>query len=413
MQIGYLVPQFPGQTHTFFWREIKVLEKLGVQVSLFSTRLPPRNLISHDWSDEAISRTEYLGKIRPLKTLRALPKIFHPALLREVQHKNEKIFKDLIICAAAALQLARSCQAQGIAHVHVHSCGRMALIAALASQMSDLRYSLTLHGPLSDYGNGQGFKWRNAEFATVITQKLKDEITPLLGNDLPDRIVIQSMGVDVDFLSRTQPYKGAKAGGRLKVFSCGRLNIVKGHQDLIMAVLSLRDQGHDVQLEIAGEDDDGGTGYRKSLEKLIAKHDLEQHVRLLGAISETEVKQKLLGAHIFVLASWHEPLGVAYMEAMSCGVPTIGTDSGGVVELITHGKNGVVVPPKNARALADAMLDLWANPAKARALGEHGRLLVVEKFGSGIGARTLRDEICRDVQSSVQRRSITAISGPD
>ncbi|MEM9581455.1 MAG: colanic acid biosynthesis glycosyltransferase WcaL, partial [Pseudomonadota bacterium] len=52
-RMGYFVPQFPGQTHIFFWREIAELENRGVRVHLLSTQPPPKGLIAHDWSAEA------------------------------------------------------------------------------------------------------------------------------------------------------------------------------------------------------------------------------------------------------------------------------------------------------------------------------------------------------------------------
>lgn len=64
-KIGYLVPQFPGQTHVFFWREIAALEAMGVEPVLFSTRPPPAGLIAHDWSQAAMARTSYLGQLTP------------------------------------------------------------------------------------------------------------------------------------------------------------------------------------------------------------------------------------------------------------------------------------------------------------------------------------------------------------
>ena len=57
LRIGYLVPQFPGQTHIFFWREVFALEAMGHSLSLLSTRHPPQGLIAHDWSEDAIART--------------------------------------------------------------------------------------------------------------------------------------------------------------------------------------------------------------------------------------------------------------------------------------------------------------------------------------------------------------------
>jgi colanic acid/amylovoran biosynthesis glycosyltransferase len=179
----------------------------------------------------------------------------------------------------------------------------------------------------------------------------------------------------------------------LRLFSCGRLNIVKGHQDLMAAVRLLLDQGQAVTLDIAGEDDDGGAGYRRVLAARIVELGLGDHVRLLGAIDAGAVRAKLLAAHFFVLASWHEPLGVALMEAMSCEVPTIGTAAGGVAELITNGVNGVLVPPKDPAALAAAILGLARDPDRAIALARAGRDRIVTGFHAGLGAETLIREI--------------------
>src|SRR4051812_25678190 len=60
-RIGYLVPQFPAQTHILFWRELQALERLGLEPDLFSTREPPAHLVSHVWADEAARRTRYLA----------------------------------------------------------------------------------------------------------------------------------------------------------------------------------------------------------------------------------------------------------------------------------------------------------------------------------------------------------------
>ena len=60
MQIGYLIPQFPSQTHIFFWRELLALKESGVEADLISTRRPPQGIVSHTWSQEAAQRTVYL-----------------------------------------------------------------------------------------------------------------------------------------------------------------------------------------------------------------------------------------------------------------------------------------------------------------------------------------------------------------
>ena len=394
---AYLVPQFPGQTHIFFWREIAALEARGVRPVLYSTTPPPQGLISHRWSDQAIRRTTYLATRNPLSLLSILPRLPWGAIMAEARSlprpEARAFLRDVMICAPAAERLARDCAARGITHVHAHSCGRAALIAALAHHAHGLGYSLTLHGHLSDYGIAQRFKWRHAAFVSVITQALIDLLPGQLGDALPARLPLQPMGVDTDAFRRDTPYVPPATGEALRLFSCGRLNMVKGHQDLMQAVRIMLDLGQPVTLDIAGEDDAGGTGYRAVLEALIKELGLQDHVHLLGAISAEAVRNHLTAAHAFVLASWAEPLGVAYMEAMSCEVPTIGTAAGGVPELITDGQDGILVPPKNPEALATALLQLAADPALANRLSQAGRARVVAGFDSSRGADMLIREI--------------------
>jgi glycosyltransferase involved in cell wall biosynthesis len=388
-KLGYLVPQFPGQTHIFFWREIAELEKRGVTVDLMSTRHPHAGLVAHDWSEQAMTRTTYLGRPDVLAALSALPRLPYGALMAEARAGGKAMLKDIAVSIPAAQRLIRHCRARGIAHVHVHSCGRAALIAAIARRMGGPRYSLSLHGPLSDYGPGQRFKWWHADFASIITEKLKAEILAEMPEDLPARLFIQPMGVDTDVLAPTGPYRAISGDEPLRLFSCGRLNIVKGHQDLMAAVRLLLDQGRPVQLTIAGQDDNGGSGYRQVLEARIAELGLGDHVRLLGAVDAGRVRDEIRAAHLFVLASWHEPLGVALMEAMSCGTPTIGTNAGGVPELIRDGIDAVLVPPKNPEALATAIAALADDPDRCARLSGAGRTRIVEGFHSGRGAEML------------------------
>ena len=362
---------------------------MGVNVTLFSTLPPPAGLISHSWSEEAIARTAYLVDRGPLNAALALIRFPWSALRRDLGQEPREFLKDILLSLPAARRLARACKRAGITHIHAHSARRAATICALAKVIWGLEYSLTLHGPMSDYGPGQGFKWRHARFGTVITEKLRRELEATIGHDLPEALYLQPMGVDTEEMSREQPYKPPVKGEPLRLFSCGRLNIVKGHQDLMDAVKLLRDRGIDAKLEIAGQDDAGGSGYYGTLCQKREALGLQDHVTLLGAIDAGAVRQKLLQAHIFVLASWHEPLGVAYMEAMSCAVPTIGTDAGGVPELIRDGENGVLVPPQDPEALAKAINDLAQAPEKLLALSKAGRETILEGFSSRRGAETL------------------------
>lgn len=388
-RIGILIPQFPGQTHAFFWREIRALEARGVDVAIVSTRRPPPGIVAHLWSAEAMARTTYLGRPHPVDgalALSALP-------LRDLAGAGLEAWRDAALCLSAARAFVRTTREQAVSHVHVHSCGRSALIAALARKMGGPSYSLTLHGPLGDYGPLQGLKWRGARFACTITQGLLAEAEAELGANLPARVMVQPMGVDTDRFSRDVPFRPPGPDEALRIVSCGRLNQGKGHDDLLASMRIILDSGRAASLVILGEDDEGGTGYRQVLEARVTELGLGAHVRLPGAVDEGRVREELLAAHVFALASHAEPLGVALMEAMACGVPVIGTAAGGVGELISNGVDGILVPPRDPATLAGAILDLAGDPERAVRIAAAGRARVEAGFDAGIGAETLIREI--------------------
>jgi glycosyltransferase involved in cell wall biosynthesis len=84
---------------------------------------------------------------------------------------------------------------------------------------------------------------------------------------------------------------------------------------------------------------------------------------------------------IFCLPSLRQGLGTIMLEAMALARPVIATNVGGVYSVIRDNETGLVVPPSDSSRLADCILELLRDPVRARALGEAGRRLVIEKFG--------------------------------
>lgn len=385
-RIGYLVPRFPGPTHPAFWREVRSLEAQGVEVVLYSTE-PPAALV-HPWAAEARSRTEYLGTggIGSLAALAALP-------WGEMRGAERGLGVDLLRAPGPARALLRSAERHGLRHVHVHTTGRVALVAALAERLGGPSYSLTLHGPLSEDGPGQNFKWRGARFATVVTRRLLAEVKTVLREDRPARLVVQPMGVDTAAFRRDGPFLPPAPGEPFRLLACARLEPARGLRDLLAALRRLLDRGLPATLRIAGEDGAGGRGFRQALERRIAELRLQDRVTLLGAVGEDRVLAELLAAHAFVLPSHREPLGVALMEAMACALPVVGTAAGGVRELVTHGVDGLLVPPRDPAALAGALEHLARSPATAITLSMAARARVERDFDSARGAWTLMREM--------------------
>jgi len=397
MKIGYFIPEFPGQTHIFFWREMQALREIGVEPAVVSTRLPHRSLISHPWAAEAQRDTEYLfpPKARSVlgafwTLLRAGPLGWWRASATLAASEGSFLARiRLLLLMFVGAELAWLARRKGWTHVHVHSCGNAANIAMFARRLTGLPYSLTLHGPLRDYGPNQKQKWVHSAFALVITRKLREEVRKELAGFLPPEIELAPMGVDLKRFRKGPSYLPWTGSGPFRLFSCGRLNPCKGHDDLLRAVAQLRRQGMDARLTIAGEDDVGGV-CRQGLETLSRELGLGDNLKLLGAVSEDEVRSQLAAAHAFVLASLDEPLGVATMEAMALQVPVVVTGSGGVAELVDDGVDGILVPPRAPEKMAAALLRLLGDPGLAAKMSQAGRIKIESSFHSGVSAATLR-----------------------
>ena len=399
-KIGYFVSQFPGQTHIFFWRERQFLAELGIETDLVSTQLPPRGITSHVWAEEAIKNTVYLFPFAAkdfinsfVEVLKAGPAAWWQCLTVIAKARDTSLSQKVSLLALVFIagKLAGLARTQGWSHIHVHSCANAASIAMFASLLSKVSYSLTLHGPLIDYGPNQEQKWHFSAFAIVITRKLYDEVNQCLAGHLPQMVEIAPMGVDLSRCHRKTPYSPWNGSDACQIFSCGRLNRCKGHADLIAAIDILRKRGFNVELQIAGEDEEGGSGYRLDLEKLIEQLGLKSCVSLLGAVSEDTVNESLEKAQVFVLASWHEPLGVAIMEAMAMEMPVVVTGSGGVRELIDDGIDGLLVAPQDPEQLADVLAQVLQNPELALSLSQQSRKKIIAKFSHRRSAETLAE----------------------
>ncbi|MFW0774828.1 exopolysaccharide biosynthesis GT4 family glycosyltransferase EpsE [Paenarthrobacter nitroguajacolicus] len=407
-RFGYFVPEFPGQTHGFFWRELRALRRLGLEPEPVSTRPPVHPALPPEWARNELAATYYLTPPRvttflggSARTLRALAGGKLPAIARSAsppRHAGEpgNSGSRLHVARAIALlwaggELARHSEARGWDHIHVHSCADAAQVALFAHALSGISYSLTLHGPLSDYGPNQFRKWQNADFSVVITEPLMAEVRDALGGHLPDELRVAPMGVELDSFSRLTPYEPWPGMGEARIFCCGRLNPSKGHFDLLEAVKIVLSSGVDVRLTLAGEDEHGGDGFRLELERRIRGLGLENHVRLLGAVPESRVRDELAVAHLFTLASHSEPLGVAIMEAMAMGVPVLATSAGGVPELVVPNVSGVLVEPGNPARLAEAMIALLRDPGTATSLAEQGRSRMAQAFDVRTSALVLAE----------------------
>lgn len=154
----------------------------------------------------------------------------------------------------------------------------------------------------------------------------------------------------------------------------GRFDIQKDYSNLLNAFAIIVQAFCDVCLLIAG---DGPL--RLNMEELAKKLGINKQVRFLGVCRN--IPDLMNAADAFVLSSRWEGFGLVIAEAMACQLPVVATDSGGPREILNGGKLGFLVPPKNHKALADAMIKMMNLPEPERkAMGQAGRVYIEANY---------------------------------
>ncbi|MDD5091438.1 MAG: glycosyltransferase, partial [Candidatus Wallbacteria bacterium] len=161
--------------------------------------------------------------------------------------------------------------------------------------------------------------------------------------------------------------------GCLLVGSLCRLNRDKGLDYLVQAAALLRDR-KDLRFVVVG-----GGPEQEFLRALIREKGLENRFFLAGPTNRPE--QVYPQFDIFVIPSRTEGLGIALIEAMACGLPSIGANVGGIPEIIENGKNGLLFPAGDVKALAECILRLVEHPEERSRFSSAARASV-ERFRS-------------------------------
>jgi glycosyltransferase involved in cell wall biosynthesis len=147
----------------------------------------------------------------------------------------------------------------------------------------------------------------------------------------------------------------------------------KGHRHLIEAAHIVVQKLPDVRFVILGEGE-----LREALERLIKEYRLEKHVLLPGF--RTDVLGCLKSFDLFVMSSVTEGLGTSLLDAMACSRPIVATEAGGIPEVVDHGVTGLLVPPRDHAAMAEAIIALISDKERRQQMGEAGFARVNDTF---------------------------------
>jgi glycosyltransferase involved in cell wall biosynthesis len=178
------------------------------------------------------------------------------------------------------------------------------------------------------------------------------------------------------------------------VLQLGRLVPRKGVDNVIRAVAAM-DRTIPVRLLIVGGEsavpDETATPEIGRLRRIARECGVEDRVTFVGHRQRDELATCYAACDVFVTTPWYEPFGITPLEAMACGRPVIGSAVGGIRYSVVHEVTGFHVPPHDPPALAERLVQLYANPDLAHALGRAGVRRVRSMFTWDRVARELAD----------------------
>jgi glycosyltransferase involved in cell wall biosynthesis len=208
-----------------------------------------------------------------------------------------------------------------------------------------------------------------------------------------ERVTVIPSGVDCAHFRPPSPDERAQARAALKlgdadmaVGAVGALEPRKGHRYLLEAMALLRREGVSGGPGAAAHAFIAGNGtLARELAADVQGLGLCDTVRMMGQVADT--REMLWALDIFAMPSLKEGLGVAVLEAMACGLATVASRAGGIVDAIDDGHSGTLLPPGDARVLADALAALMTDPIKRLEMGRTARSRALERFSMTAMAR--------------------------
>jgi len=278
-----------------------------------------------------------------------------------------------------------------IGHIHAHWAHTATTIAMHAAELLGIGFSFTGHAnDLFVHRVALKAKLRRARFVVCISEYHR-QFYLAHGAD-PARLKVVYCGIDMDRFQPSDHRDIHSIPLRPLILGVGRLVEKKGFHDLLAACAELRERGLNFECVIAGSGPQ-----EKLLRELVVGLRLEDHVTITGkAVLQEDLQQLLRSATIFALPCVKDRDGdldglpQVLIEAMACAVPVVSTRLVGIPDLVRDGWNGLLVPPGQTTALADALESLIRDSQWASGLGIRGMVWARLHFGRGETIHRLR-----------------------
>ncbi len=300
-----------------------------------------------------------------------------------LEHRRRHVLQELsLFLLGYAPRLERVLREWKPHLIHAHFGPNAAVIYPLARRLN-IPMVITFHGYDATVSRPLFFRhalylWRRRALKKYVSRFLT--VSNFLRDHLlrqgfpPDRVVVHPWGIDPNVFPPPLPRHRRDP----VILSVGRLVPVKGLHTLVRALAKVRSR-HPIRWRVIG---DGPL--RQTLEA--EARSLGVHAEFLGVLPHEQVLKEMARAQILAIPSEpqttgeEEGFGMVFLEAMACGTPVIGTWSGGIPEVVQDGVTGLLVPPGNVEALAEAVQRLLEDSSLWQVMMSRGPERVKQHF---------------------------------
>ncbi len=407
--VAYTMSRFPKITETFILIEMLELERQGVRVEIFPL-IREREPVQHADAQRMVERAHFCRLFSrsvldaQIYWLLRRPRAYLRAWWRAVRGNLEspKFLSRALVVVPKAAYAARRMVELDVDHLHAHYATHPALLAYVVHLLTGIPYSFTVHAhDLYVERPMLGEKVAAASFVVAISEFNRRMLIDLYGATAEERVIVVHCGIDPALF---RPRERREPGELFTIACVASLAGYKGQRYLIDACDVLHQRGVPFQCLLVGEGED-----RPHLEAQIRRLGLTDRVRLLGAQPRHNVSELLQQVDALALPSVVMPNGkmegipVALMEALAAEIPVVATAISGIPELVRDGETGLLVPERDAAALAEALLRLYTDRDLGRRLASAGRQLVLREFNLEHSVAQLRALFERDWRMDGQR----------
>jgi colanic acid/amylovoran biosynthesis glycosyltransferase len=381
----YVTSSFPyGLNDRFFAPEVRELVRQGVDVRSVPVR-PRGPLTTADAESLTLRRPLFdfgIASAAVAETVRA-PVAVARAFALILRSPQPKVLLRNLVSFPKALWLARLARSSEADHIHAHWAGPPSTVALVASRISGVPWSLTAHFGDISANNLLREKSKSARFVRFIAAAMMDLARETAVGIDESRWVLVRFGVELpERRARREAVNDPPV-----LLMAARFDPIKRHDILVRATRRLLDEGVDVEVWLAGR----GGRLEDATKQLARDLGVDRNIRFQGIIPRATVLEWLESGQIdvVVLPSDGEGISVSLIEALAHWVPAVGTDAGGVEELLGDGC-GELVPLGDADAFADAIARVLRTPELRERMVRAGRVRVEREFAVEVVVRRLR-----------------------